>query len=250
MIQLIKKIGLIILLIYIFYSVTSISKKNDQFNLVQINNEYGESFFLTDLSINNENLYDSFPYQEYLNKIKYTDTSQFNKHLKELNILTKNQFLSQSILSLCLTNKLEKLNDTKNLDTLYGILLWTDKFYDYSFIEKNNQAFYESIPSYWYNYVANTLSDLSVENEQIQFNFKYQYLVQKCSERGYFSEQKMNIMDKVMMNVIQSRWFYLIHRFWNNTSHLFKMLFLSLFFINIFLITLGIKYIKIRYLKK
>ncbi len=244
------KVSLIILLLlfsYIGYMILSI--ENNPFQKVDIVNPNKEVFEIKDLPFTTvENLYETFPYEDYTQKIDYNNFQLIDAHLVELDTITKSPFLSQSILSLALTTKLKQINYT-NLDSLYSILLWADQFQNYSYKQPKYRDFYESIQSYWLNKVANTLTDISKENTGIKYNFKYRYLIQYCRERGFNIGGKVSKIEKIVIYFIDQKWSYLFARFWGGTSWVFKGMVFIAIAINLFLIGLGGKHIKLKYIK-
>lgn len=241
-------VSCILFLIYIGYVILNV--KHDPFYKVSIENPHYESFEISDLSLTTtDNLYDSFPYEAYNHKINYTNFQLIDTHLSELDSITHNPFLSQSILSVALTSKLTQLN-SMNLDTLYGILQWSNQFQKYSYQQPKYQAFYQSIQSYWYNQVSNSLIRISKQNSDMKYEFKYRYLIQRCKEKGFMIGGKVSKIEKIVIYLIEQKWSYLFFRFWNNTSFLFKGIIFSTVLTNLVFVSFGIKYIKIHKIRK
>lgn len=241
------KVIITLCIMYIGYVVLNV--KNDPFQKVKISNPYQEPFEINDLHIESfENLYETFPYEVYVQKIDFTNFHILDAHLVELDTITKNSFLTQSILSVALTSKLTQLNST-DLDTLHSVLQWSDQFQEYSLQQTNYQGFYQSIQSYWYNQVANTLTEMSKQNSDIKFRFKYRYLIQRCKEKGFIIGGKVSKTEKIVIYFVEQKWSYLFYRFWNGTSLLFKGIVFSAILINLIFMGLGIKHIKLKYIK-
>lgn len=188
-----------------------------------------------------EDLYDNFPYEQYINNVNLTEINAINRNLKELNTITKSGFLSQNILSNALTQKANKLFTGSGLDTLNMILTWADGFKAYSNIDKSTASFYNSIYDYWYSYVVKELQQIIGENGNQKYAFKYRYLYQRCSNTGAEVIRGTSKFEKIILYIIDSKWSYLFERFWSGTGILFKLVFFSFLGLGIFISYQSIK---------
>ncbi|MCP4521976.1 MAG: hypothetical protein GY827_09860 [Cytophagales bacterium] len=226
-----------------------LSVDNTEFKDVIIQNYQEERLDISALSYDTNDVYNSFPYKEFLQKINHADVRAISKYEEELTQRAGNPFVSQSVLSQALTNKLH-LERTRDLDTLNAILVWADKYKVNEANSSSNALMYKSIHSHWYNYVANHLDELSKEKSSIKYDFKFRYLIRKCNENKFEVMGETSKIEKVVTNVIDQRWSYLFYRFWSSTSWKFKAILFSVAGIGLVLVLFGFKYIQITYLNR
>ncbi len=185
--------------------------------------------------------FDNFPYQNYLKNLNFSDIYAIEKNITELDSLTKNGFASQNILSNAFTGQPKPHFDTSNLDSLNMILNLADEYRIYAKFSKAHSSLFESIADFWYSNTVTKLNAKTEQNKKQKYDFKYRFLIQRCANNNYFKSQKKSLPEKVLLNIIDQKWAYLIHRFWNSTSILFKTVLLTLFLISIFITFISFK---------
>lgn len=215
-----------------------------------INTDYSKFEYIQDSSNNSETTildvckgidsvtYQNFPYKKYVKNINFSDVASVEKDISQLDSLTGDSFISQDILSTALTSKIVKDTITYNLDSLNMILIRADNFYIYSKLSKDKSSLFEAVANFWYLYVSRNLSYLAKKQVVNKYNFKYRYLAQRCTDKGFLINEGNSLKEKVVLNIINQKWTYLFNRFWNATSVVFKLVFSIglLIFVVIFLL--------------
>ena len=169
-------------------------------------------------------------------EIKFDDKLTIIKIFELLDSTINNQFLSSSIIAPLFTSKIIDYYDLDNLDSIYKILLWADR-YKIDKGQNNIDALFNSIYRYWYSEGSNSLSNLSEKNAKNKYSFKYRYLTQKCAENGFNVDSGNSKIEKLIFNAFDNNWSYILRRVIHSTSISFKLLLicgLLLFFISIF----------------
>ncbi len=194
-----------------------------QYKAKEINN-----FHLYDhiKNLNQNNLIKDFPYNIYLDSANYDNIVSLRRAISDLDSISKDHMLNQQVLSIALTEKLdERINsnfEKYNPDSLITLIQFAEKFNLYSETDRENAILYRSIYEHWMDYTIKKLDFYYNENLSIKYNYKYKYLVSRCSEKTYYGAVGKTQFEKVVNNVIEKNWSYLFNRFWIATSAPFK----------------------------
>ena len=157
---------------------------------------------------------------EHFNKvyISLDEASIINKKLNKL-LLNNDTNTAETIIQKRYTDSLLAKKGTENYDTLNSILIWANSINNYSEIGTKNKFLYKSISNFWYEKAAEILEN----NSDDKNTFKHKYLVQKCIEQEYYPDIKTTNIEKVINNIVESNWYYLLNRIWNRTGIIFKI---------------------------
>lgn len=179
-------------------------------------------------NVDKSRLREEFPYKIYLDSADYCNISSIQNHLNILYAVNPDSRQNQKILVDALTDKLEERINSRfkkyNPDSLILMLQWVSKFKYYKDLDTNNAKFYRMVHRHWYNYVANKLGQYNDENPYLKYHFKFKYLVSTCRAQSYPPDIRSSNTAKIIDNVVNSRWAYLLKRFWDGTGLLAKLL--------------------------
>lgn len=179
-------------------------------------------------SLDADNLKADFPYQIYLDSADYCDINAIHRHLQILNTVNPDAKENQRILVKALTEKLEeKIGprfNTYHPDSIILMLNWVNKFHYYKDIDTNNLKLYRMVHRHWYNYFANKLGQYNESNSNLNYEFKFKYLVALCQSKNYPPDIRNSTFTKIIDNAVNNKWAYLFKRFWDGTGILFKLL--------------------------
>lgn len=179
-----------------------------------------------------------FPTKSYLDSGNYKNIGCIGNTLKELEELTKSSMIGEQILSSVLTDSLLQrdsiLFSLYNLDNLIYQMQWVEKFQYFAEIDTKHKLFFISVYDYWMSYIADKLAAFSRDSPSIKYAFKYKFLVAKCSERKYTVGVKVTAVEKVIDNIVRSKWGHLIDASWNQAKLTTKFLFAFIILIIIY----------------
>jgi len=181
---------------------------------------------------NNVDLTTSFPYKTYVDEANYENVKMIKRDIAIMESVLKNDpMVAQKILSLALTDSL--LPKIKNQfavyhpDTLAAFMQWVESFKYYAQYDEAYEPFYSSVYSYWVTYIANKLDEYSKSDANIKYQFKYRFVAGKCKENKFNVSPTASEIEKIVNNVVESKWAYLYKRLWS-ASLIQKIAFLCL----------------------
>jgi hypothetical protein len=174
-----------------------------------------------------ENVEASFPFGKYLDSANYNSIVCIKKDLKQLDSATHDRMLSQKILSDALTSKLSARISSQFVkyapDSLIYLMQWAEKFQFYADADDENSILYRSIFYHWFSFIGDKLTEYSKEKPSIKYDFKFKYLLARCNEKKVSPSVKITSFEKVIDNVVQSKWGHLFDASWNQASWLQKV---------------------------
>lgn len=180
--------------------------------------------------LSSDNLKSAFPYKVYLDSINIYNISEIKESILEIDAITKDNMLSQQIVSIALTDSLLNYSENKyekyNPDSLILLMEWVERFKYYADVDEENQTLYQVVDDYWMNSIANKLSDFCKKDYWIKYDYKFKYLSSRMEEKGFNTTIGFNDAEKVLNNIIENDYTYLINRFLTRTSFLIKVIFL------------------------
>jgi len=178
--------------------------------------------------IDTNNIKATFPYRIYIDSANYDDLNCIKRDVNILNsISTKDTLSNLELFYIALSDTLKNKQSSKfnayNPDSLYSVIQWAEKYNYYSLIDKKNEILYKAIYDYWINIISNKLEDYYKENNALKYDYKFKYLITKCAEKGYSSSIGSTNFEKILINIGENKWSYLLNRFWNGTGLFFKL---------------------------
>lgn len=125
--------------------------------------------------------------------------------------------------------------DTFNYAELLNLQNFQIRYYYYAQVaaDPNEQLMLNSISLFWGSFIANALSEYSKTNKNLKFGFQYRSLESRSGQYGYGVNRKVTSLEKVIANILGSKWGHLVNSSWNQASVIQKVLFFILFIITI-----------------
>jgi hypothetical protein len=232
--------AIILLLAWLSFRLLSIS--NSDFTAISIapsNSHQTNHINIGDLPA--DNLSNQFPHQDFLTLIDNQGHESIGYLISKLNEKGITAFESQSITSRLMTSDLKGELLNSNLDSLYALLQFADKYYYYSASDSPYSLLYESIGGYWYNEVANKLSNIAASNSDVKYAFKFRYLDQKCQERNYNVNTGNTKLEKIFLYMMDGKITYLLRRLIFSSSIIIKLLLGLMLFLQAYLVVFFIR---------
>jgi hypothetical protein len=184
-------------------------------------------------NINQAEIRSSFPYDTYLASSNLWDIKSIRHDLAMMDTVNKDPMMNQEILSIALTEKLSsKMESTfsrYNPDSLISLIQWAGKFEGWSEADEKNSMLFESIHTYWFNFVSNTLAAYYQNDFKVKYNYKFRYACDRLREKHFGTPIRGTYTEKVISHLLQKNWAYLFHKFWYATSPLYKCFIILLF---------------------
>ncbi|WP_089371105.1 hypothetical protein [Dokdonia pacifica] len=233
------------LIFFLYLIIKVITVDNDEFKNITLfpQGKVNDTSLLLNLSNYDTLALDNFPFKVYLEKANLQESKDLNHDLINLQEITKNDFLSNNVFIKALTSELYPKIWSTNLDTINQIANWVDK------LDFKDNSVKESIEIYWYNQITNHLSAEAKKQPNSKYGFKYRYLAQRCIQKKYFPNTGNSTFEKVLLNIIDQRWLYMLKRFWYSTPWICKIFILLIAASLSLLSFFGIKYLKSHNLK-
>ena len=188
-----------------------------------------------------------FPYKDYSLSANPMRMQLLSKDLYLMDSLyPQDKYLNYEVLSDALTTKGQLGNwCNTNLDSLDMLLSWSEKLLALSELEDGHAFVFKSVANYWCGEVANQLTKAYEKEQFIRYKFKFRMLEERCARRQCGVATTPTAAEKVIKNVVEQQWHYLIiDRFWNTTSWFFKLLLLLPFLIVFYSFFVTYKYHK------
>ena len=188
--------------------------------------------------VDKKDLLHSFPYDRYLDSANIWDINAVRHDLAVLDSVTGDPDMNRRTLSNALTRELGE-RERRNLtsyqpDSLLRLIQWAEQFGYYSQYDANSDLFYESVYQYWFDLVANHLTEYSNRQPVLRHDFKFKYLVARCYEKKFATAVKITDFEKFVDNILYSHWGHLINATWTQASWSLKGLGLLFFALTLF----------------
>lgn len=184
---------------------------------------------------NSSTLISIFPTKSYLDSGNYINIECLLSELNDIDNITKDPSMSQQIMSTILTDSLLKRDSinykTYNPDKYIYLMQSIEKYQYYAEIDSKHKIFFMAIYDFWMNFISDKLTNFSKEEPSIKYGFKYKFLVAKCSERKYNIGVKVTATEKVIDNLVRSKWGHLFDASWNQTTLIKKLIFVFIFLV-------------------
>lgn len=140
-----------------------------------------------------------------------------------------------------------KVRDTisnNQLDTLFALYNWADQFkISGKLFNEPKALFYNAVYDFWMLEIVNDLEQLAKINPDIKYNNKFKILLSLCKYNNYTPIIHTPKIDKVFYNLDNSRFQYILGRFYLTFGSIGIILLLSLVIITIISYVILINYI-------
>lgn len=168
--------------------------------------------------------------------------------LKKKDEISSNQQANQEYISVVWTTELQKKIDSKftqyNPDSIIMLIQWAEKFKTYGEVDQNKSTLCNVIYTHWLNYCVNKMNQYYEENSGIKNDYKFKYIVSRCSEQQYYIAIGNTHLEKVIENITKANFSYLFNRFWIGSSVFIKTIVFGFIALFVFMISICIKFIK------
>ena len=125
----------------------------------------------------------------------------------------------------CLQREIYK---TTSLDTINSLLNFCEEMKALELLDKENGIIYSVFKSDVLSAVANTLGDLATENKSLKFTYRFKSVYRRCTKEKYNPGILNSSLEKVVYNLVNNRYSYLVSRFWTRTSFTQKSILFTL----------------------
>lgn len=188
------------------------------------------------LNANNKNEVFKFPTRQILDSVNFTNINELNKILEAIES-TKDRNLKNQLFA-TLTDSLVIQTNTYFVDykpdSLLGIIQWAEQYKQYAKTDKTNKSIFMGLYDYWMQYSVNKLNDYNLKSNTLKYAYKFKYLKTRCNEQNYGTNVGFTTTEKVLNNVIDKDWAYLLNRFCIATSVSFKIIFYFFIFLTLY----------------
>jgi hypothetical protein len=218
-----------ILVLYLAYRLVAMGPET-QFSLGS--DEYEEQEFI-DIArcldkISADQILVKFPVELYLTYSNYKEIEKLSADLDAVDstfnapiLVTESLFYS--ILADSLISNFKSEFSSYNPDFLLDRLIWAREFLIYSEVYPARRVLFKAIYSSWMDKISNSLSTYLEENSNLKHQFSYKFLHTECSLANYQTPLGLSKSEKIVDNLIQSKYKYIWDRFWFSTGWLSKL---------------------------
>jgi len=190
-------------------------------------------------SVSPDQLQKQFPFNEYLKTGNYSHPVLLKKDLSILDSLySADPMSNQALLSAALTDSLyerkKHLFSGYQPDSLIQLMQWVEPYTHFAVFDKNAELLYLSVYDYWINKISNYLTQYSQQNSKVKYDYKFSYIFSRCAEKRYHIGPKVTSLEKVIDNIVRSKWGHLFEASWLASSFIQKLIFFILGIMTIF----------------
>ena len=130
-----------------------------------------------------------------------------------------NGFISAISITDYLTQKNQKRNirglTTSSLDTLFNNYQWATAIKSMSFISEGiKSTIYSAVYDYWMLDIVHQLQRINEEKGSIKYSLKFRTMSNLCNYHSYSPNFSTSDYEKVLYNIQESRYSYIINRFY------------------------------------
>jgi hypothetical protein len=220
--------ALIYLIVSLYWILTS-SKYTLPFNEVKLSaakqcaDIIGMATGIEKAEIKNE-----FPYGRYITSTDLEDLTCIVGQLKTLDaLLVDHEGLSPEVMLTALTDSMQsRLSlgfNTYTPDTVLSVLNWAEKVSDRAMSDPRYGDLLSAVSDYWFNHIAVRLSLLQNGQKDIKVDFRYRYLAQRLSERGYLVNTSDSKLEKFKKSLVSGKWQHLVSATWNDSNFIMRI---------------------------
>lgn len=190
--------------------------------------------------IPSKNVFYDFDYNDFLENGNYCDFKSLQKTIYTFDSIYNNYLaITEPILYYALADSLIKKEknsiNSNNLDYMISRLNWISGFRYYAEMSAKNRDLYESVHGAWLSKISNEISRSIEKDKKLMFNYKVKHILSLCKTEGYIIPIKIGNSSKIIDNLINGNYSYILKRFWYSTSLFFKLLVLIPIVITIFI---------------
>jgi hypothetical protein len=160
-----------------------------------------------------------------IDSIDFTNENSLITLIKKMDSLYPNQN-NQRTLSYYYTDSLSKKLSNNFLEYepnyLNAILNWAFNFKNSAKHHRNFEPSLTVISDFWISKVNNCLHSVTLIDDNVKYTFKHKYLVQVCKSLNSNVDINITNTEKIINNILEKKWSYLLKRFYSGTSFLFK----------------------------
>lgn len=168
-----------------------------------------------------------FPFGIFLDSADYSSVKRISYYLQIMDSLSSNFNENKRIISIALTDSLQsRINNDLlkyNPDSIVKILQWIEGFNQAEHIDKKNARLYRVINAHWLNYISNRLAIYFDNEPNLKYDFKFKYIESICRSKSYAPPIGNSDIEKIAINIFESKFSYLFSKFWFDTGFLFKL---------------------------
>jgi hypothetical protein len=228
--------ALIYIIVSLYWILTS-SKYTQPFTEVRLSaaNECPDIIGMA-AGIAKDEIKTEFPYGRYISSTDLDDLTCLAGQLQILDsILVGYQGLSQEVILIALTDSMQsRLSlgfNSYRPDTALSVLNWADKVSARAMTDSQYGDLLSAVSDYWFNHIAVRLSLLQKEQKDIKVDFRYRYLAQRLSERGYLVNTSDSKLEKFKESLVSGKWQHLISATWNDSNVIMRISYVLLAFL-------------------
>jgi hypothetical protein len=169
------------------------------------------------------NLPSRFPYKSYVDSLNLSDVRQFGLDAQVLDSLyPANLRTNERLLYTTLTDSLAAhWMHSAQADTmahLLRIMTWATQLPIAARFEPRRATFFRALNLYWVKQVASSLEQQYRHNPDVKYTFQFKHLNQLCRDAKCGVPVSFSASEKVMNNVVEGRWGYLMTKFLRDSS--------------------------------
>lgn len=189
--------------------------------------------------INRKNYSDHFPYRLIADNISLRDYRKQQALLNYPEIsdtIADTDFQEHVFTALSDTLKsiyLQRL-DFNDLSTLKSLTDEVTGLYYFAQSDDKHRIVYESLFDYWMQFINQQLEAIATKNYWNKYTFEYRYISSVCQQFNYNPSTGLSSPEKVLYNLSENRYSYLLNRFILQTTFLQKTIFFCLISMVIF----------------
>lgn len=171
-----------------------------------------------------------FPYHAYLDSADLSDARQLGLDAQVLDSLyPANPRDNERLLYTVLTDSLaaRQLHGASagadSMARLQHIMTWAAQLPVAARYEPRRATFFQALQLFWVKEVASSLEQMYRRNPAIKYSFQFKHLNQLCREAKCGVPVAFSAPEKVMNNLVEGQWGYLLTKFLRDSSLLTKV---------------------------
>jgi hypothetical protein len=129
----------------------------------------------------------------------------------------------------------KNINSDQLISNYYAMIIWTIEL---RALEKSNQNLsntFNTVRHYWYNAITNAISDIVQNNTKMKYDFRVYFISGVLNSELYYPAFKNSMVEKIVLNLLQGNFGYILNRFWIGTTWWSKILITTIFLGNIYI---------------
>ena len=163
----------------------------------------------------------TFPYRAYLAPARPADALQLSRDAQLLDSLypangPDNERLLFTVLTDSLAPRWQPGPSHDSLAHLDGILRWAAQLPVAAALLPQRATFFEALNQYWMQHVADALHARYRRDPNLKYSFRFKHLNQLCRQAKCGVPVAFSAPEKVLNNVVESKWAYLYTKFWQD----------------------------------